>query len=183
MRLEAIEKPRGIRMRFTYWGTKRQFGKVMTPIKVLIARMPASLKLSYAITKFELNGISLEKPLHYMISVYTSQLNGCGFCMDLGKSMAIRENLGLKKFNALADFRSSDLFTERERAALSYVEEATRNRKVSDGTFHELQKHFSDVEIAEITWLNAIENYYNLINIPLEIGSDGFCSLAERDGV
>jgi hypothetical protein len=31
----------------------------------------------------------------------------------------------------------------------------------------------------EITWLNALENYYNLINVPLEIGSDGFCTIAE----
>jgi hypothetical protein len=25
----------------------------------------------------------------------------------------------------------------------------------------------------EITWLNAVHNYYNLINLPLEIESDG----------
>jgi hypothetical protein len=30
-----------------------------------------------------------------------------------------------------------------------------------------------------ITWLNALDNYYNLINLPLEIESDGFCALAE----
>jgi hypothetical protein len=26
--------------------------------------------------------------------------------------------------------------------------------------------------------LNAVENYYNLINIPLKIESDGFCAIA-----
>ena len=35
--------------------------------------------------------------------------------------------------------------------------------------------HFSESEIVEITWLNAVHNYYNLMNIPLEIESDGYC--------
>lgn len=178
MRLEPIEGPKGFMMRMAYWGTKRQLGKVMTPMKVGLARMPGSLGFSKAIADFELKKISLEHELHYLIGTLTSQINGCSFCTDLGRSMAIRENIGLEKFNALADYKTSPLFSDRERAALSYVEEATRNRKVSDPTFAELRRHFSDREIVEITWVNAIENYYNLINIPLEIGSDGFCSIA-----
>ncbi len=39
--------------------------------------------------------------------------------------------------------------------------------------------HFSEREIVEITWVNALENYYNLLNLPLEIESDGFCAIAE----
>ncbi len=46
-------------------------------------------------------------------------------------------------------------------------------------TFETLRKHFSEWEIAEITWLNALENYYNLINVPLQIESDGFCAIAQ----
>ena len=33
--------------------------------------------------------------------------------------------------------------------------------------------NYSEREIVEITWLNAVHNYYNLINLPLEIESDG----------
>jgi len=51
---------------------------------------------------------------------------------------------------------------------------------VSDATFAELQRHFNEREIVEITWLNALENYYNLINLPLGIESDGLCAIAER---
>jgi alkylhydroperoxidase family enzyme len=57
--------------------------------------------------------------------------------------------------------------------------EITRHRHVSDATFETLRKNFNEREIVEITWINAIENYYNLISIPLEIGSDGFCAIAE----
>ena len=68
---------------------------------------------------------------------------------------------------------------ERERAALAYTEEATRHKRVSDATFETLRNHFNEREIVEITWVNALENYYNLINLPLEIESDGLCAIAE----
>jgi hypothetical protein len=40
MRLEPIEKPKGLRMRIAFWMTRRQLGKVITPIKVLYPRVP-----------------------------------------------------------------------------------------------------------------------------------------------
>ncbi len=178
MRLEPVEKPRGFVARMAYWGTKRRFGKVMTPMRVVLARMPGSFGFSNSIANFELKKVSLDPELRYLIATLTSQINGCDFCTDLGRSMAIRQSIGLKKFDALGRYRTDPMFSEKERAALSYAEEATRQRKVSDPTFEALRRNFSDREIVEITWVNAVENYYNLINIPLEIGSDGFCTLA-----
>ena len=179
MRLEPIENPRGLMMRFAHWGTRRQFGKVMTPIKVVTARIPGSLKLTNEIVKFEMKGIRLEPELHFMVVMLASQVNGCGFCTDLVQAMALREHLGMEKFNILSEYKTSPMFSDRERAALAYVEEITRHKRVSDSTFETLRKHFSDREIVEITWLNAVENYYNLINIPLEIGSDNFCAISQ----
>ena len=177
MRLEPIEKPKDFMMRMAYWGIKRQMGKVITPFKVVTARMPGSLKFTNEIVKFETRKIRLEPELHYLIVALVSQINCCHFCYDLVRSRAMRENVGLEKLNALMHFRVNSMFSPRERAALAYVEEATQSKRVSDATFSEFRKHFTDWEIAEITWLNALENYYNLINIPLEIGSDGFCAL------
>ncbi len=178
VRLKPIEKPTGLAMRFAFWGTRRQFKKVMTPMKVLYPRVPEMLKLSYEVQKFETRGIRLNPELHYLIVALTSRINGCDFCSDLARSMVIRERLSEMKLDALADYRTNPIFSERERAALNYVEEATRNKRVSEETFAALRKNFTEREIVEITWLNAIENYYNLINLPLGIGSDGFCALA-----
>jgi len=146
MRLEPIEKPKGLLMRIAFWMTQRQFGKVMTPMKVLYPRMPRMMKLSYEIVKFEMKGIRLEPEIHYLVVTLASQINGCGFCLDLGRAVAIREHLGMEKFNALAEYRTSSLFSDRERAALAYVEEATRHKRVSDATFEVLRQHFSEVE-------------------------------------
>jgi alkylhydroperoxidase family enzyme len=179
MRLEPIEKPKGLLMRIAYWMTRRQLGKVITPVKVLYPRMPGVMRLSYEIQKFEMKGIRLEPGLKFMVATLASQINGCGFCVDIAQAMAIRERLGMGKFNALSEYRTSPLFSDRERAALAYVEEATRHKRVSDATFEKLRRHFSKREIVEITWLNAVENYYNLINLPLEIESDGLCAIAQ----
>lgn len=179
MRLEPIEKPKGLMMRIAFWMTRRQLGKVITPMKVLYARMPGVMKLSYEIQKFQMKGIKLEPGLHFMVTNLAAEINGCAFCVDIGRAVAIRHHLGMEKFNALMEYRTSPLFSERERAALAYVEEATRHKRVSDATFAALRAHFNEREIAEITWLNAVENYYNLINLPLEIESDGLCAIAE----
>jgi alkylhydroperoxidase family enzyme len=126
-----------------------------------------------------MKGIRLEPGLHFMVANLAAQINGCAFCVDIGRAVAIRQHLSMEKFNALMEYRTNPLFSERERAALAYVEEATRHKRVSDATFDALRSRFNEREIAEITWLNAVENYYNLINLPLEIESDGLCAIAE----
>ena len=40
MRLAPIEQPRSLLVRIAYWLSKRQLGKVMTPLKVIYARAP-----------------------------------------------------------------------------------------------------------------------------------------------
>jgi hypothetical protein len=45
MRLDPIEKPEGLLMRIAFWSTRRQLGKVITPVKVLYPRAPGMLRL------------------------------------------------------------------------------------------------------------------------------------------
>ena len=180
-RLPPIDHPRGIKLRFAYWGMRHWMGKVLTPVKVVSARVPESLAVTTAFQKFSAKGVTLDKNLQLLVADLVSQINGCLFCEDLGRAFSIRAGLGLEaKFDALRDYRTSPLFTDRERAALTYVEEATRSKHVSDATFAALRRHFSEREIVEITLLCAIENFYNLTNLPLGIGSDGFCASARE---
>ena len=164
-------------MLIAFWMTRRQFGKVITGMKVLYPRVPKMLKCAYEIQKFEMKGIRLDMQLHTMLAALISQVNGCGCCADISRAVALRQHVKMDKLDVISDYRTSPLFSERERAALAYAEEATRNKRVSDATFDSLRKHFNETQIVEITWLNAIHNYYNLINIPLEIESDGLCGL------
>jgi AhpD family alkylhydroperoxidase len=178
-RLTPIERPRGFVLRMAYWGSRRQFGKVMTPIKVVCARMPGSLNALGGMLKFNTKGIRLDPGLQLLIGHLASQINGCAACLDLGRAMAVRTHVDLGKVDAVREYRTNPKFTDRERAALAYVEEATRARAVSDTTFVALRRHFDEREIVEITWVNAFQNFFNLLNRPLGIGSDGFCSIEQ----
>jgi hypothetical protein len=43
--LPPIEKPQGLLLKLAYYFTRRQFGKVLTPLKVHSARLPAAFGL------------------------------------------------------------------------------------------------------------------------------------------
>jgi len=180
MRLTAIENPRHPMTRLAYWMMKREFGKVATPLKVIYARKPVFLPLMMLINKTADRGISLEPELRLLVFDFVDTLNGCTFCDDYRLAIAVQKRIGIDKFAALGEFRTNSLFSARERAALGYAEEATRQQEVSDETFAEAQRHFSDVEIVELTWLIAIETYFNVLKRPLQLGSDGLRELAEE---
>jgi alkylhydroperoxidase family enzyme len=164
-------------MRLAYWMTRRRFGKVITPLKVVQARVPKSLRVSYEITKMMEHGFSLDKQLQFLLHTHISEVNQCHFCIDIAQAMALREFGTLEKIKKLSRYREDPVFTPAERAALAYVEEVSQTKTASEATFADLRRHFNDQQIAEITMLNAFENYYNLVNRPLGIESDGLCAL------
>ena len=178
MRLEPVEHPRGLMLRLAYWMIRRRLGKVITPLKVVQARVPKSLRASYEISKLMEHGFSLDRNLQFLLHTHISEVNECHFCIDIAQAMALREGGSLDKIKRLAHYRADPAFTAAERAALAYAEEVSQTKTASDATFAELRRHFSDEQIAEITLLNAFENYYNLVNRPLGIESDGLCALA-----
>jgi AhpD family alkylhydroperoxidase len=175
-RLSPIENPPSLKLKLAYWYTERLIGKVITPLKVHYARFPEGLGLSRKIIQTE-QKCTLEPKLKYMIKVYIATINGCAFCVDIGKATAQKEEVNPEIFEDLLRFEESSRFSESEKAMLSYIDEATRNKHVADATFEQLQRHFSERDIVQITLLNAIENFYNLMNEPLNIGSDEFCEL------
>ena len=179
MRIPAIEQPKSWFLKLVYWISKQKIGKVITPIKVVYARIPRLLIGVQATNSAEEN-LKLERSLGLLIKKYVAQLNECHFCMDIAEAVAIDNHIGMDKFDALDDFMTSPLYSDRERAALIYAAEVNEHKQVSDATFAQLKSHFTDTEIVEITWLIALENYYNFINIPLQIESDGLCAIRGR---
>ena len=180
MRLAPIEKPPSLLGKLLNLAIRRELGRSITPSQVIYNRVPAAWRITLAFQLFERYGAKLPQELRLLLQTRVAMLNGCAFCQDIKRAVAVRGQLGTERFDALADWRSSDVFDERERAALAYVEEATRSKVVSDPTFAALAKHFDEREIAEITLSNAIENFYNLLNLPLEVEADGLEALATQ---
>jgi len=179
--LSPIEKPKGLMMKLAYYFTRRQFGKVLTPLKVHSARLPSAFGLFYAKIGNLDKKLTLPPETVLLIREQVARINVCRFCMDIGRSFAIKASINEAKFDALDQYSTSSLFTDAERAALDYVTQLTKNKKVHPDTFARLSRYYSEREICEIVWLIASEHLYNLTNIALNIHSDMLCDISRKN--
>lgn len=167
-------------MKLVYAGTRRQFGKVLTPLKVFAARLPIAFGAFYGkISKLD-KKLALPAETQMLVREQVAHVNVCKFCIDIGRAFAIKASMNEAKFDALADYRTSPLFTAADRAALDYVTELTRDKQVNPETFTRLAEHFTERQICEIVWLVASEHVYNITNIGLNIHSDRLCDITKK---
>jgi alkylhydroperoxidase family enzyme len=113
-----------------------------------------------------------------LIREQVARINICLFCMDIARSFTIKASMNQDKFDALEQYRTSPLFTDAERAALDYVTELTKEKRVNPDTFSRMSSHYSERQICEIVWLIASEHLYNMTNIGLNIHSDMLCDIS-----
>jgi alkylhydroperoxidase family enzyme len=178
--LAPIEKPQGLMMKLVYAMTRRRFGKVLTPVKVVSARMPLAFGIfSAKINKLD-KKLQLPPETAMLVREQVARLNVCLFCIDIGRSFTIKESMNQAKFDALEQYRTSPLFNDAERAALDYVTELTRDKKVNPATFDCMSRYYSERAICEIVWLVSTEHFYNMTNIGLNIHSDMLCDISRK---
>jgi len=179
--LTPVEKPRALMMKLAYYFTRRQFGKVPTPLKVYAARMPSAFGMFLGkIARLD-RKLLLPHETVFLIREQVARLNVCLFCIDIGRLFANKASMNQAKFDALQQYRTSPLFTDAERAALDYVTELTKDKKVASSTFTRLSNCYSEREICEIVWLVASEHFYNMTNLGLNIHSDMLCDIARKE--
>jgi len=178
--LAPIEHPQSIMMKMVYSMSRKQFGKVPTPLKVFAARLPLAFgKFVGQVSQLD-KKLTLPKETAMLVRERVAQLNVCLFCIDIGRSFVIKASMNEAKFDALEDYATSSLFSDAERALLDYVTELTRDKKVEPETFARLANYYSERAICEIVWLVASEHVYNMTNIGLNIHSDMLCDLARK---
>ena len=176
--LAPIEHPRGAIMKAVYAMTRRRFGKVLTPLKVHSARLPVAFGQFYgSIGKLD-RKLTLPAETVMLVREQVARINVCTFCMDIGRWFTVKASMDQTKFDSLADYAASDVFSEKERALLDYVTALVREKKVDRSTFDRLAAHYTEREICEIVWVVASEHIYNMTNIGLNIHSDMLCDIA-----
>lgn len=85
------------------------------------------------------------------------------------RNIALDEGLTQEECAALADWPATALFSAAERAALSYVDEMTRDIAVGDATFAELRRHFGETAIVEMSVLAGTYNMHARVLAALQI--------------
>jgi AhpD family alkylhydroperoxidase len=104
-----------------------------------------------------------------LVSLRASQINGCGFCVDMHTKDAAAAGESAVRLNLVAAWREATVFTEAERAALALAEEGTRladaHEGVSDETWAQVRKHYDDDQVAALVTLVALINAANRLNV------------------
>jgi len=114
-----------------------------------------------------LHASSLGHKLLALVDIRASQINGCAFCIDMHSKQAKIAGERELRLYALAAWRESPLFDDRERAALALTEAVTKlgEHGVSDDVFAEAKAQFSETEIAQLVLAIATINAWNRVSI------------------
>jgi alkylhydroperoxidase family enzyme len=97
-------------------------------------------------------------------------LNGVDYIVRAhGPTYALKEGLTQAQIEALADWKSSAVFTDRQRALLAYVDAMTRDIDVPDAVFTQLRAHYSERQTVEVTMLIGAYNMLTRVLKALKI--------------
>lgn len=126
------------------------------------------LKAMYALEAF-LRDSAAPQNLLELIRLRVSQINGCGFCVDMHARDAKKAGETDERLFAVAAWRETPYFTDAERAALALAEAATRISDnpygVPDDVWEEARRHFDERTLSVLVMAIAAINAWNRINV------------------
>jgi AhpD family alkylhydroperoxidase len=109
----------------------------------------------------------LERSLLELVKIRTSQINGCAFCLVMHTNEARKLGETDDRMHLLNAWREVPVFSERERAALAWVEAVTlvADGHVPDEVYETARKQFSEKELVDLTVAIVTINGWNRIAI------------------
>ena len=138
-------------------------------IELMTNEIGAKFGKRFANASLVIHQSSLPNSLQELVSLRASQINGCGWCIDLHTKEAAAAGETAVRLNLVAAWRHASVFTEAEQAALALAEEGTRladaARGVSDETWAQVRKHYDDDQIAALVALVALINAANRLAV------------------
>jgi len=197
-RIQGIQRDQaGPMVKLVYWfmrkGMKKMTGREpargsgIEPVEIWAYQpkmMSGMGKFQQAVRK----GRTVDERLKNLVELKGAQMIGCEFCVDLGSQICRNSGFSDDELLALPRYRDSDLFSEREKAALDYTVAVMRTPvEVTDELFARMKEHFSNKQLVEITALLTVVNLDRL-NAAFGVGSAGFsegmvCVLPDRPAV
>jgi AhpD family alkylhydroperoxidase len=114
-----------------------------------------------------LEASEIEEPLRDLVSIRASQMNRCGFCLDMHVKQARIHGERELRLHHVAIWRESPLFSPRERAALEWTEVLTKlpKRGVEDEIYDRVCAQLSEKELSDLTFMVMSINAWNRVNV------------------
>jgi AhpD family alkylhydroperoxidase len=114
----------------------------------------------------------IEPALRHLVWLRVSQINGCAYCVDLHVREALRDGESPDRLHGFVVWRETELYSAEERAALAWAETLTlvAETRAPDEAYREVAQHFSDKDLADLTFLIATMNAWNRMAIGFRTG-------------
>lgn len=107
--------------------------------------------------------------LIHLIKVRASQINGCGYCLDMHHKEAIKDGETFDRLYLLPAWSESPCFSEEEKAVINFTEVITliseRNSDAIEAAYDRVGNYFSKSEVADIILAITQINAWNRIAI------------------
>ena len=131
--------------------------------------LAATFGKRFANASLVIHNSSLPQSTQELVSLRASQINGCGWCIDMHTKELAAAGESPVRINLVAAWREATVFTEAEQAALALAEEGTRladaHEGVSDETWAQVRKHYDDDQVAALVCLVALINAANRLAV------------------
>ena len=138
--------------------------RIKNPVAILPDAMPP-IQALMAVTH---NG-SVPEAVLQLSHLRASQINGCGFCVDIGSRHAKEQGETDVRLFGVAAWRESPYFTNAERAALALTEAVTRIADrpdpVPDEIWDDAAKYFDERALATLLLAISVTNVFNRCNV------------------
>jgi len=110
---------------------------------------------------------SIEPGLIHLLKLRVSQMNGCAYCIDMHWKDLRALGESEQRLYGLDAWHESPYYTERERAALEWIESLTliTQGHVPDELFERARKHFSEQELVDLTMVGVTINAWNRLAV------------------
>lgn len=114
-----------------------------------------------------ISSCAIEEKTRDLVAIRASQINGCGFCLDMHVKQAKLHGERELRLHHIAIWRESPLFVPRERAALAWTEILTTlpAQGVPDDLFERVRGQLSEKEISDLTFEVMSINAWNRVNV------------------
>jgi AhpD family alkylhydroperoxidase len=111
----------------------------------------------------------LEMVLLELVRLLASELNGCHFCIEMHTAELKKLHEPAGRIAGVLEWRGSDAYTQRERAALAWTEAVTNIQEghAADAVYAQVREHFSEAETANLTLAITTINAWNRLEIAL----------------
>jgi alkylhydroperoxidase family enzyme len=181
------ENPSGLIARLATRYTKHRFGQMVEPTAAAAHHAGILVAMGSLETAVQYGWKKLDPTLRWLALQATSMQIGCSWCVDYGYYEGMQSGVDPAKVRAVGNWRSSDLFDERERVVLEYAEAATGTpAEVSDELAARIRAHLSDAEFVELAGWVALENFRSRFNAGLGLRSQGLsddCAIPTRGDI